>query len=445
MANLLDQLTTQQQGTSTTASATQQSLPEWYTSFIRDLAARGTQVAGQPYQQYEGARVAGFSPLQQQAFQMAPGVVTSAQPGLAQAQGALSQVLPQFQAGAANANDITSQAVQTAAQSGQGALGAVQQFGVPGAQAATGAAATANGAVAGPAATWDATARDKYMSPYTSSVVDEIGRLGNRNLTENIMPGVNGAFIGAGQFGSQANADILGRSIRDAQADISGKQAAALESGYKTAADMFSSDANRTLQQGQVQANTALQGGQLASGALGQLANLGSSTALGAGQLGANAQLQAGQVAGNLATQGGQLGTQVGGALGQLAGQTQTLGINGLTALGSRGGIQQQNQQQGLDTAYNDYLRAQGYDMSQLTALRGLVSGLQLPAGASTVTNAPNGAYSASPLDWVGALMNMGGASTTTPAGGAPSGGTGIKTPSGTMTGGQTPNLALAQ
>lgn len=473
MADLLDLLTARRQGSSTTATATQQSLPEWYTSFIRDLAARGSQVAGTPYQQYEGARVAGFSPLQQQAFQMAPGAATSFQPGLDQARGALSQILPNFQAGAADARSISDQAVQLAAQGSgqansiasgagagairsandgtQGALSAVQQFGLPGAQAAVGAAGAANAALSGPAATWSASARDGYTSPYTSSVVDEIGRLGTRNLTENIMPAINGSFIGSGQFGSQANADIIGRSIRDAQADISGKQASALESGYRTAADIFGADASRGTQLAQTRANTALQGGQLASGALGQLASLGSSTALGAGQLGTTANInagqlgtntaiqgaqlgtsalgQAGQQVGQLATQGGALGVQTAGALGQLAANQQTMGLNGINELNTLGGQQQQNQQQGLDTAYADFLRAQGYDMSQLTSLRGLISGLQLPGGASTVSNAPNGAYSASPADWIGAFGNLAGSQqpdtktipTTQPGGRPPS------------------------
>jgi len=83
-----------------------------------------------------------------------------------------------------------------------------------------------------------------YMSPYTSGVVDEIGRLGSRNLVENVIPNINNTFIGSGQFGSDRNAKTIGNAIRDASRDIAGQQSAALQQGYGQAASF--SPATRT-------------------------------------------------------------------------------------------------------------------------------------------------------------------------------------------------------
>jgi hypothetical protein len=277
----------------TSTAATQQTFPDWYTALISGLGARGIQIASKPYQQYTGARVAGFSPLQQTALQQLPGQFGASQ-GLI---------------------DNATQALQ------QGG-GALTQWG------------------AGPMA--------QYMSPYTSGAVNEVARLGNRNFTENIMPSISGAFTGAGQFGSTRNADILGRAARDTQADISGKQANMLESGYKTAADIFGSDQNRI-----------------------------------AGQ-----------------------GTNLASAYGNLAQTQQGLNLNALSAIMQGGNIQQNQQQKGLDLGFQDWQEQQGYDLTQLNNLKTAISGLQLPAGSSSIQSGA-GAPGASPLQWLMAVLNQ--------------------------------------
>lgn len=268
-------------------TVTQQQLPPWYNDFLTGLSARGIDVASRPYTPYDGARVAGTSPLQQLAFTQAQNNAGAYQPMLQQA---------------------------------ASRLGSIPSWTDPATQAA-------------------------YTSPHTSAVVDEIARRGNRNFTENIMPQVNGAFIGAGQFGSTRNADAMGRAARDVQDNITGAQANALESGYRSAADIFGADAGRQIQS--------------------------------AGQLGALGQLQ------------------------------QQLGSADATMLAGLGGLQQQQQQRGLDTAFQDWQTGQNYDMTQLMQLRQLMSGMQLPSGAVSVSNSPTGGYGASPLEWMGSLINQ--------------------------------------
>ncbi len=80
----------------------------------------------------------------------------------------------------------------------------------------------------------DANTFASYMDPYTAGVVDRIAELGDRNLMENILPGVNDTFTAAGQFGGDRNADFEGRAIRDTTKEIAGAQAGALEHGFET-------------------------------------------------------------------------------------------------------------------------------------------------------------------------------------------------------------------
>jgi hypothetical protein len=297
------------QGTSTTASAS--GVPDWYSDYIRGIAGKGVELAG--ISQDQGApqqSVAGFTPDQIQAFQQIRDNQGMWKPGMEQA--------------------------------GQSIQGAVNTANAAGGQA--------NAAVAGPAQSWtDPGTQQAYMSPYTSSVVNEIARLGNQNFSENIMPQINASMIGSGQFGSTRNATNLGNAARDTQQNIMGQQASALEQGYSTAAGIFGSDANRQQQQQQMQA----------------------STALGAGGLGAQTGLAAGQQQGALAQ------TQAG------------LGFSDAQALQASGQQQQQLQQQGLDTDYNNLVGRQQYGWNNLNNLNSIIRGAQLPTTQTSTTQGP--------------------------------------------------------
>lgn len=96
-----------------------------------------------------------------------------------------------------------------------------------------------------------------YMSPYTSGVVDDIARRGNQNFNQNVMPGIQSQFVGAGGSGSTRNADILSKAAVTNQANISGLQSNALQAGYGTGANIFGADQSRQ-QQGQALQMTGL-------------------------------------------------------------------------------------------------------------------------------------------------------------------------------------------
>jgi hypothetical protein len=136
--------------------------------------------------------VAGFSPLQQQALSMAPNVAFSG----AGSMGAASQLLGE--AGATTMPDVVAD----------------------------------------------------YMNPYTSRVVDEMGRLQQRNIRENVLPNLAGAAVGTGQFGSRRQAQVTGQTLRDLQSDLAGKQLGALQQGYSEAGKFAQSDLERALNAG---------------------------------------------------------------------------------------------------------------------------------------------------------------------------------------------------
>jgi hypothetical protein len=89
------------------------------------------------------------------------------------------------------------------------------------------------------------------MNPYQSAVVDEMGRLTNRNVQENILPNLGAAAVGSGQFGSRRQSQVTGNALRDIQADLLGKQMQALQQGYTTAGTQAQNDLTRALQAGQ--------------------------------------------------------------------------------------------------------------------------------------------------------------------------------------------------
>lgn len=169
-----------------TTTQTQATSPEFYTNYLQDIANVGQSAV-------EQGGVAGFSPLQQQAFQMVPDLAFAGAGSL----GAASKLMGQ--AGATTMPDVVAD----------------------------------------------------YMNPYTSGVVDEMGRLQQRNIQENILPNLGAAAVGSGQFGSRRQQQITGNALRDMQSDLLGRQMQALQSGYTDAGKFAQGDLTRALQAGQ--------------------------------------------------------------------------------------------------------------------------------------------------------------------------------------------------
>ena len=288
-------------GSGVISKTSQSILPDWYTNYAMQVLANQQAASAVPYTPYQGPRVAEFSPTQQQAFGMTGQAATAYQPAL----------------GAATAATQGAMAAPGALDTAQPYLGAAAQ--------------TAPGVV------------NQYMNPYQEQVVNRIADLGVRNLNENIMPGIEGRYIAAGQLGYGGRQPGSGtpsgmmtdtaRAVRDVSADILGKQSEALQAGYTGALGAAQADLSR----------------------MGTLAN----------------------TAGNLGYQ--QKGQQLASAeqLAGLGAQAQQLGLTGAGALGQVGATQQGQAQKNLDVAYGDFLRQQGYPQEQINAMVATLGGIK--------------------------------------------------------------------
>lgn len=395
----------------TQTSTSTSSLPPWLDTAYQDLLSRAGTASQQGYQPYVDAsgnaipRIAGFSQDQLDAFQgvrnaQGQGNATFAQAGnMIQGAGGLSSLgaaQPYINAAGGSFGSRAAQPYfdQAAGMSSYGAASPLLNQG-----ANVDAAAAANPLVSKGTDSWTNNV-SSYMSPYTQQVTDRIAQLGQRNLTENLLPAVNKTFTGSGQFGSSRNADFTNRAVRDANESILGQQAQALESGYQTAANIYGQDASRALQGGlglgqltdanaqrQIQAGTQL--GNMTNADANRLTQIGQS----AGQLMAgdlDRQMSMASLAGGLANNDASRQLQAGNALSALGTARQNYDLTNANALSGIGAQQQQLNQNSLNTMYGDFQNQQGWDKNNLSWLSSILSGSAKPMTTTTTTPGPS-------------------------------------------------------
>lgn len=339
----LENITTSQTQTTTA--------PDWYTDYLKNLSTSATQAGA-------GAQFVGPTNLQNQAFQNVAANVGNYQPLLNQAVGQVNQAgnMSAYGAGAGALNQSMGMSGAAAAQPG---INAAMQ--------------TAPSNVA------------QYMNPYTNAVVDEMTRLGQQNIRQNLAPQATAGIVGAGQFGSQRGAQALGQNITNALQDLGGRQSTALQAGYTQALQASQADMARQLQAGV---------------AAGQL------TAADAQRL-----MQTGQVQGQLTAS--DIDARLKGAqqYGALAGQTQSAGLADVNALSTLGAQQQQ-------IAQNEQL----FPLQVAEKQAALMKGYTVPTSVSSSYTGPiPGAYQTSPLAMLSAFGSGAAGLFTTPAGGGKS------------------------
>lgn len=98
---------------------------------------------------------------------------------------------------------------------------------------------------------------NNFMNPYTTNVVNEMGRLSDQNVQRNILPQLKGSFVGTGGFGSDRFAKATGQSLADINSNLTGQQYGALSAGYKSAVDQAIQNAQLENQAAQTQGNLA--------------------------------------------------------------------------------------------------------------------------------------------------------------------------------------------
>lgn len=225
----------------TQQTVTQSNIPEWARPYGEKLLGQTqalTDINQNPYQQYEGQRIAGFNPLQQQAFQNVQGM----------------QVSPQ-----------TGQATGMAGLAGLGSLYAGQNYQNQ---------ATNPNAVA------------QYMSPYQQNVTD-FQKQQAINDYGRALPGMQAQAVGQGAFGGSRQAIVGAEAQRNLQNNLAGIQATGTQNAFQNAQQAQQFGANLGLQ------GYGLAGQQAATlGQLGQQ-DYGQRMGINAAQQQAGAQQQA--------------------------------------------------------------------------------------------------------------------------------------------------------
>jgi hypothetical protein len=282
----------------TTYGTNVQNLPQWYSDFQQGNASMGNAIAAQPYEAYGAPRLAGFNQDQTNSFNLTRN-------GMGAESNKIYGSMEQAGAAGQNADSMgdAKPYLDRSNQRGHEDVG-------------------------------------DYMNPYNDAVTDNIARLGARNMQENLMPAVNRDFIRAGQYGSTNMIGEVGKTMRDVNADILGKQSEVLQQGYSDAMGYNQNDLQRFGQLGQT---------------AGQLSN-------------ADSQMQLDSA-------------KVSGALGTMAQEARYTDIN---ALGAVGNSLQDQTQSNLDLAKSDFDAQKNYQADQLGWVNNLIKGYAMPTSSYT-------------------------------------------------------------
>jgi hypothetical protein len=114
-----------------------------------------------------------------------------------------------------------------------------------------------------------------YMNPYTQSVVNEMARLQQQNIQQNVLPSLASVGASTGNFGSQRQQQALGQTMANMQANLTGQQYGALNTGYQNAMQQAQTDLQRALNAGTALGTTGMQQNALAQSGLNELSTLG--------------------------------------------------------------------------------------------------------------------------------------------------------------------------
>jgi hypothetical protein len=380
-------------------------LPDWAKPYAQETLEKTKAITASPYQTYDQPRIAGFSPMQQQAQEAASRMGTSGQlstgTGLATAAG-LMGLGANYQPGYFG-NQFRAPQQYQPSQFGmmQTQAPELQQYQMGPAERASTQSFTQPGSA------------EAYMSPFMQNVIDKQTREAERQAglaaQQQRAQSIQRGSFGGGRTGIREAA--AARDLAQLKSDIygTGQQAA-----FQNAQQQFNAE-----QQARMQAQLANQqagltvGGQNLAALLGtqqlgagqnlqsQLANQQAyqnmlaqqeaSRQFGYGQQMTAAQQRAqyGQAAQQLAEQSRQFGAgygqqglntalQAAGQLGNL-GQAEFGQQKDILGLQSQfGGQQQALRQQGLTQAYQDFLNEYNYPYKQLGFMSDMIRGLPL-------------------------------------------------------------------
>jgi hypothetical protein len=349
----------------------------------------------QPYQTYEGQRLAGLNPLQQQGIRGTAELGPTQQ--IAQASGLAGLVGQQAGQMGSSFQPMQYQPIGVSYMGTQAP--SLQQFQMAGPQQVG-------------ADRFGTQAMQDYMSPYMSGVVEQQKRAAVQDYARQ-MPGLQAQGIRSGARGGTREALLQAEANRNLQQQLQGIQATGSQQAFQQAAQQFGADRAAQMQAAMANQQAGLTTGQQNLAALLGVQQLGAQTGLQSQQLNQAAQLQAQQQAlgqnqaaqqameqsrqfgANLGLQGLQQQLAAAGTLGQLGQQQFGQQQMASQAQQQTGAQMQQLEQQRLQMAYEDFLNRQRYPYQQLGFMSDLIRGTPTAGGVEKIygsTSSPIGA-----------------------------------------------------
>lgn len=339
-------------------------IPDWAKSYATQLLGGvfgGTDpttgqyrpgIGTQGYQEYGGQRVAGFNPLQTQAFQDVAKMGVSPQigqaTGFAGLAGLQAQQAGQYDpySGPQNFYNFRS-----------------QSFNRPGTS-------------------------QQFMSPYMQNVVEQQKQQAVQDYARQI-PGLQAQGIRSGARGGTREALLQSEAQRNLMNQLGGIQATGLQNAYQQGMQQFNAEQAARQQAAQARAQFGLQGAQLGE----------SSRQFGA----------------NLGLQGIQQQLAAAGALGALGQQQYQQGLGVNQAQQAAGAQIQALEQQNLSNLYQNFINQQQYPFMQAAFMSDILRGTPASAGIQQrYTAPPNAATMIAGLGTAGLGSLFGGLGTGT-------------------------------
>jgi hypothetical protein len=344
---------------------------------------------GQGYQPYGRQRTAGFSPMQQQAFERYAGMQVSPELGEAaglaslagRQSGQLGMSYQPMQYQPTNVSYMGTQAPQLQ----QYQMGPAERVG---------------------ADRFGSQAMQDYMSPYMSGVVAQQKRGAMQDFARQ-MPGLRASAARSGALGGTRESLMRSEAQRNLQGQLQGIEATGLQNAFQQAQQQFGADRAAQMQASLANQQAGLTTGQQNLAAQLGIQQLGAGQSLQSQQLNQAAQLQAQQQAlsqnqtaqqlmeqskqfgANLGMQGYQQQLAAAGSLGGLGMQNyqQQMGI-GQAQLGA-GAQGQAMDQELLNQQYQDFINQQQFPYKQAEFGMGILRGIPATGQVSTLYQQP--------------------------------------------------------
>ena len=233
------------------------------------------------------------------------------------------------------------------------------------------------------AGAFDSQAAQQYMNPYIENVLDR-QRERMFRADDIARQGRDARAVQSGAFGGSRQGVVEAEAAKNLQDRMADQEAQALAQAYQSGANIFKTDADRSLTAQRANQAAGLKTDEL--GLRGDIANLQGDMQTQKSDITAQ---RANQAAG---LSGAGLGLKASAGIGGLLGQGQALTGQQLGMLSGVGGAQQQMGQAGLDMAYSDFERQRMFPYEQLNYFMGGLQGFpssMIPGTTTTTGQTP--------------------------------------------------------